>query len=716
MTRNNYAGCFIYARMSAADIKAARTKARAQADGDKARLGELLDELVAAKITDIVRDCRRYAEDEGWPVLGVYTDNMVSGNARYRNKGQRLTGRDALEADLRERRGQRVIVLSTEIARLYRDMKESRVLVDISQYTPVTLMTTDGEPYDLSTPEGEARFEGAVSQAQRESAVVSRRRRSQERRRAEKGGYWGTEPFGYHKVYDTDEDGQRYYTGRLELCTGSCCPLAGRPGCAHHGSGCWLDPARQLKLGSGFWITPAGDDDDAPDEAGSSGPLGETELTVLAARALTRGASLASVVRQWQNLGVTTRNGERWSQMMLRDLLLNKRLAGIRVHRAGDKWGRADRDSEGTEQPGLWPATLDDETFAAVRGVLTAPERYKHIWQGSARGVRRHLLAGLAECGRIWGPEGGVREGTACGARMTGRPAPPPRTPQGERLEDQSRRGRQYQCPKVHGGCGKCRRNAGMADDWVIECIRAWTEPGGVYETFLARETAQYEAHQAAVAGELALIEAEQAVLTRERETVDATRKRALRSGALQHGTDEWRLFAETFREIDDRKAELGARTAKLLSAAPPPSPDDLRRDLARLYDPGEPVTVRADLVRRFVAKVIIYPPGQGVRTFDLATVEVVPGPWADGLDITAPAPAGQPAARPRDAVLAYLAEHPWSTPDEIGAGVSRGRASLSRVLITMRGAGEIVTDRPPFGGRRIRYALPGTDAPAELA
>src|SRR5260370_37076065 len=128
MTRTNgYAGCMIYSRMSAADIRRARSQARGNA--------ERLAELLRQKVTDHVNDCRAYAADEGWPVLAVYTDNMISGNARHRNKGQKLVQRDAMLADLRQRPGQRIIVLSTEVSRLYRDVDESRELVKLARTT-----------------------------------------------------------------------------------------------------------------------------------------------------------------------------------------------------------------------------------------------------------------------------------------------------------------------------------------------------------------------------------------------------------------------------------------------------------------------------------------------------------------------------------------------------------------------------------------------------
>lgn len=722
MNRTTRQDCIIYARMSAADIR----RARAQAGGDPEKLAR----LIAEKITSHLEECRRYAAGENWAVLAEYADNMISGSARYRRAGDVLTGRNAMLADLAERKGQRIIVLSTEVERLYRDVDESRELVALAKDTPITVISTDGEDYDLTSSNGEDRFNGAVSKGARESGKVSERRRRRERKRAEQGGYWGNEPFGFHKVYETDPDtGQRFYTGRLVLCSGTCCPAAGYapdywlsirgagsdvPPCTHHGDGCWLTPGRPFRPKQSFWDpdpddwdTAGDDDDDAPHV-----PLGEADFILTYARAITRGVSLGSIRRDWDAIGLTTRGGERWTQQMIRRLFLNKRLNGIRVHRPGDKWGRADRKAEGIETRGQWPAILDDELFAAVRGVLMDPDRYKHLTPGPHRGAVAHLLAGLAECGNVLGAEFGVRDGRTCGSTMVGHPAPPLRDSGGNRLEDQAGRGRQYQCSKGHGGCGHCRRSCEIVDRHVIECIRAWTRPGGPYEEFVTAERAAHDASRAAVQAELAAIEAEKADLREQRERVNATMQRALRSGDLEPGGDMWKTFQGTFRDIDGQLAERAARSAKLMAATLPAPADKARADLELLDDPGTPVGVRADLVRRFVTRVIIRPAGQGARVFDPASVEVVPGPWADGLDpgILVMFPAGaRPAQTGRQAVAAWLAEHPQSTPREVAEAIGKSHSHACILLARMRDAGEVVPDRPGRGGPDpIRYRLAG--------
>jgi DNA invertase Pin-like site-specific DNA recombinase len=697
--RDNYAGCFIYVRISAADIR----RARAQARGNPERLAE----LIAEKLDSHRAECLAYAQDEQWPVLGLFDDNMVSGNARYRG-GKTLPGRDRLLAALRERAGQRLIVLSTEVARLYRDMGESRQLVEIADHTDVTVVSTDGEEYDLSTAEGESRFNGAVDKAQRESAKVSERRRDKEADRAQTGGYWGNEPFGYHKVYEYDsETGQRYYTGRLTLCTGSCCELAGQPGCTHHGGRCWLDPRRPMRLGPGFGRPdPLGESDSDDSDGPDAGPMGEAELIRIVAQHVAGGASLGSAVRSWEAIGVTTRTGRRWQQVMMRGMLLNRRLQGVRVHRAGNLRGRADRNSAGTETPGQWPAILDENLADAVRGVLTHPERYKHVKTGHTRGAKAHLLAGLAECGNVLGPEFGVRAGETCAVTMKGHPTP--RT-----LKDGTR-ARQYICPKVNGGCGHCRRDVETADRWVIQHVLAWVVPGGPYEEFTAAERAAQDASREAVAAEVAALQAEQDDLGKQRDRVNAAIAAGVRSGDIVPGDEEWKALKASGREVDDEISDRAVRRRKLLETAQPDPLHERHDEIkAVLMDPAAPVAVRAELVRRLVAKVIIRPPGQGTRkVFDPATIEVVPGPWADGIAAEAlaiPAPAGVRTVHTRDAIAAHLAVCPGATAREVAEACRLSHSQACTVLARMRDAGEVTGDRERGTGRApVHFQLAG--------
>ncbi len=107
----------------------------------------------------------------------------------------------------------------------------------------------------------------------------------------------------------------------------------------------------------------------------------EQALVREAAERVLAGASVRSVVLDWNERGVTTSTGGPWSAQALRNLLLQERIC------------------PGPEA--RWPALLDEVTCARLRAVLTDPARRQ---LRSGRG-RPNLLTGTIRCGR-------------CGARM----------------------------------------------------------------------------------------------------------------------------------------------------------------------------------------------------------------------------------------------------------------------------------------------------------
>lgn len=110
----------------------------------------------------------------------------------------------------------------------------------------------------------------------------------------------------------------------------------------------------------------------------------EAEAIRQAARDVLDGRSLSAIHRDWRAQGF------RPSRMGVREILLNPRLIGQRVHR-GEVVGRA-----------AWEPVLDEATFLAVQGVLSDPKR------GGGHGrTPVTLLSGLAVCDE-------------CGKRLTG--------------------------------------------------------------------------------------------------------------------------------------------------------------------------------------------------------------------------------------------------------------------------------------------------------
>ena len=94
----------------------------------------------------------------------------------------------------------------------------------------------------------------------------------------------------------------------------------------------------------------------------------EAENIRYAARAVLEGRSLSSIVKQWNEEGVTTSTGSKWTQPTLSQMLKNRAYNGRTTLRNEDAG------------PGNWEPILDDDTFAAVQAIMNDPSRRpKHI-------------------------------------------------------------------------------------------------------------------------------------------------------------------------------------------------------------------------------------------------------------------------------------------------------------------------------------------------
>lgn len=101
-----------------------------------------------------------------------------------------------------------------------------------------------------------------------------------------------------------------------------------------------------------------------------------------AADALLNGATLASVAADLNARGVPTSLGNKWSVKTVKSVVLNPRVAGRVIYRGEDM---------GTGGP----AILDADTYERLRALLSDPRR-----KNAPSTAVRHLLSGLARCGR----------------------------------------------------------------------------------------------------------------------------------------------------------------------------------------------------------------------------------------------------------------------------------------------------------------------------
>lgn len=152
----------------------------------------------------------------------------------------------------------------------------------------------------------------------------------------------------------------------------------------------------------------------------------EAEMIVDAAKRVLAGESIRSIVLGWNRDGLTTSTGRPWTAQSLRNLLLQRRLCGERVHRGQ------------VVAEGVWPAILDVETCDQLHAVLTDPSRTV-----PAAG-RTFLLSGILRC-------------HACGTRMRGSVATNGR--------------RRYACPPKPEGCNGTVILADPTDERVADMV-----------------------------------------------------------------------------------------------------------------------------------------------------------------------------------------------------------------------------------------------------
>ena len=142
------------------------------------------------------REAREYAELQGWPVVGVFTDSDISAS-RYSTKPR--LGYEALIAAIE--RGQVEAVLCTEMTRLYRRLEELLELIRLAERSNLKrIETTDGSGYYLHTGEGVHAAVASVNNAVLESRKISDRVKRKHRARAQAGlTNGGQRRYGYER-------------------------------------------------------------------------------------------------------------------------------------------------------------------------------------------------------------------------------------------------------------------------------------------------------------------------------------------------------------------------------------------------------------------------------------------------------------------------------------------------------------------------------------
>ena len=125
----------------------------------------------------------------------------------------------------------------------------------------------------------------------------------------------------------------------------------------------------------------------------------EAEAVRWAAQEVLRGATLASIAQAFETRGLNhAKKGKEWTPTHIRSLVTNPSVAGLR------------RDPEGNLITAIWPPILDESTWRSVKAALTQPatlvrsDGVPYRTSRKRRPARRHLLSGLATCGRCGTP------------------------------------------------------------------------------------------------------------------------------------------------------------------------------------------------------------------------------------------------------------------------------------------------------------------------
>jgi site-specific DNA recombinase len=108
----------------------------------------------------------------------------------------------------------------------------------------------------------------------------------------------------------------------------------------------------------------------------------EASLLRQAAVDILAGHSLHSIAAAWNSKGYTTTKGAKWSNLHVRRVLTNPRIAALRVHQ-----GRI-------VGAGSWEPILELDTFRGLTAYLQDPSR-----KNGLAFERRYMLSGIARCG-----------------------------------------------------------------------------------------------------------------------------------------------------------------------------------------------------------------------------------------------------------------------------------------------------------------------------
>jgi DNA invertase Pin-like site-specific DNA recombinase len=318
--------------------------------------------------------CRRYAEDRGWAVVGVYPDIDVSATHTRLDRPELTRLRDHCQAKAVD------VVIVWRLDRLARSVLDTLVL--LNEWSTAGVATASAtENIDLTTPIGRAMVALIAIFAEMEADAIKERQRGsidQLRRNGRFAG--GAVPYGYVPVPRPDGPGRVLVIDEEEAKVIRECVELVR-------SGHSLGYITRLLNERGVWA-----------------PRSE-------ARRLMRAGKDA-----------TAADRGRWRVQSVRGLLVSDHLAGRQTHR-----GQVLRDPDSDLPVVMWPPIIDGAVLAYLKDTL-APD------SSAPRGRRvrkARLLSGLARCAvcssKMYVGSSNGQPCYACTSRRNGANCPSPR-------------------------------------------------------------------------------------------------------------------------------------------------------------------------------------------------------------------------------------------------------------------------------------------------
>jgi site-specific DNA recombinase len=284
------------------------------------------------------------------------------------------------------------------------------------------------------------------------------------------------------------------------------------------------------------------------------------------ARRTLAGESLASLCRELNEHGIPTAAGGRWSPATLRRILIGPHLAGLRVY--GEHF-----------YPAAWPAILSEDTYHALRALLTNPQRRTNPMRPT-----RHLWSGFLVCGH-------------CGMRMYA-------------YYRQAKAGpvKTLRCHRKLGGCGRLARGADPIETFleaaIFEMVRS-----PLFAQFLTQRITQHD---------------QRGALLEQMRAVEALQEENLVAYAAPEPGDRRRSKAEYELVASRLDRQLGPLNNRLRALNTPELPEALTRG-GDLQDEWAalPFYARRRIVETLIARVTVLSVGRGCRRFDPSSVRI---------------------------------------------------------------------------------------------